>query len=160
MLLGAAAALVLAATPAAAEVSSVDAYGGQAQVLGKPVRHRVEVHGTTRAQGSNQARPPTGLGSSSAAGSGSATGSAAGAGGTKGGAGGGMGRGAGASGGSSNASGSAGGGHGSAIVATEVADRSDGSLSLSGLDVLLLVAILVGLLGVSVLIRHLARQTE
>jgi hypothetical protein len=153
LLLGAGVALLLTAAPAAAEISSVDAYGGQAQVLGKPVRHRVRAQGTTKVQGSNPAGPPASSGSSSAAG--------AGPGGAKSVVGGGKGNGGGGGVSASrpeSSSSAAAGGQSPSIAATEVADRSVGSLSLSGLDVLLLVVIFVGLLGVGVLIRRLARQ--
>jgi cobalamin biosynthesis Mg chelatase CobN len=156
MLVGVSVVLLLTAAPATAEISSADAYGGQAQVLGKPVRHRA--HGTAKTQSSNQ------TGSPASSGSGAATG--AGPGGSQGVVGGrgngtgtgmGMGMGMGAS-EPAGSSGSAGGAQSPPIAAAEVADQ--GSLSLSGLDVLLLVAILVGLFGVGVLIRRLARQSE
>ncbi len=152
MLVGAGVILSLTAAPAAAEISSVDAYGGQAQVLGKPAHHRVRTHGTTKAQGSNQVGPPASSGSSPPAG--------AGPDGAKGGVVGdakGNGTGVGTA-RPDSSSATARGGQGSLIAATEVANRSGSSLSLSGLDVLLLVVIFLGLLGVGVLIRRLARQ--
>jgi cobalamin biosynthesis Mg chelatase CobN len=152
MLVGMAVALLLTAAPATAEISSADAYGGQAQVLGKPIRHRA--HGTAKTQSSNQTGSPASSGSGPAAGAGPG-----GSQGVVGGRGNGTGTGMGAS-KSAGSSGSAGGAQSPPIAASEVADRPDGSLSLSGLDVLLLVAILVGLLGVGVLIRRLAHQSE
>ncbi len=54
-LLGSCLALAPAAVPASAELSSVDAYGGQAQVLGKPVHHH---HAASN--GANRAQAPAG----------------------------------------------------------------------------------------------------
>jgi hypothetical protein len=140
LLLGAGVALLLTAAPAAAEISSVDAYGGQAQVLGKPGRHRVRAQGTTKVQGSLGAAGPGGA--KSVVGGGKGNGGGGGVSASR----------------PESSSSAAAGGQSPSIAATEVADRSVGSLSLSGLDVLLLVVIFVGLLGVGVLIRRLARQ--
>jgi cobalamin biosynthesis Mg chelatase CobN len=154
MLVGVSVVLLLTAAPATAEISSADAYGGQAQVLGKPVRHRA--HGMAKTQSSNQTGSPASSGSGAATGAGPG-GSQGVVGGRGNGTGTGMGMGMGAS-EPAGSSGSAGGAQSPPIAAAEVADQ--GSLSLSGLDVLLLVAILVGLFGVGVLIRRLARQSE
>jgi hypothetical protein len=179
MLLGGCLALVLTAAPAAAELSSVDAYGGQAQVLGAPVRHQRAPGASTGARGSGrgsaQSTPASGsepggesTGSSSSPGSHPTAGSgapiASGSNGARGvggdnGAGESHGRGAGAA-GTGGASGASGAGQSPPIAAANVADVSDGSLSLSALDVLLLAAVCVGLAGVGVLIRRSSRQSE
>jgi hypothetical protein len=58
------------------------------------------------------------------------------------------------------ASGASGGGQSPPIAVANAAEVSDGSLSLSALDVLLLVAVFVGLGGVGVVIRRWSRQAE
>jgi hypothetical protein len=180
VLLGGCLAFVLTAAPAAGAISSVDAYGGQAQVLGKPVHRHGAATGSTPARGSGRAGGQgagasgaqagggsaglsPGSGSNSTAGSGSGTPtassgshSAAGAGS---GAAGGGGGGAGAA-GTGGASGASGAGHSPPIAAANLADVSEGSLSLRALDVLLLVAVAAGLVGVGVLIRRSSRQSE
>jgi len=191
-------ALIATAAPASAELSSVDAYGGQAQVLGKPVhRHRATSNGAAgdrsssgvprqHGAGTTNSRAGGGSaqsssGSSSSAGSNAAAGSGApvtsgsgtstpssgtaGAGGQNAAGGARAGHharghsaaGAGAAVGAGAASGSA-GGQSPPIAAANLADVSDGSLSLSALDVLLLVAVFLGLAGVGVLIRRWSRQ--
>jgi hypothetical protein len=132
---------LLAAAPAAAGVSSVDAYGGQAAVLGKPLpKHPSrsarggEVSGGSEqgsrsgaSGGGSYANPPSspGRGGASAgrgAGSGSTTGGAVAA-----------------------------GTSGSAVLA----GSSSGSLSLSALDVLLIVLVALVLAALAVAIRRL-----
>jgi hypothetical protein len=185
-LLGGSLALTLVAAPASAELSSVDAYGGQAQVLGKPVhRHRTVAGspggaGSRSGQGSGAsgseadaratAKPssgpgshegsgataPTRSGSSTASNGTAGTGSSAGREGDAGARHGGEGaKGAVAVG----ISGASGGQQSGPIAAENLADVSNGSLSLSALDVLLLVVIFAGLAGVCVLIRRWSRQS-
>lgn len=182
--------LVLTAAPACAELSSVDAYGGQAQVLGKPVHHHRAAEGrSTGTQGSRRAGGQStgatgsqaGVGSaesSSGSGSYATPGSSSGAPTTPSGsnsapgasasndAGGGIGSGVGSRDGAAataagtGGSGASGGGQSPPIAAANVADVSNGSLSLSALDVLLLVAVFIALAGVGVLIRRSSRQSE
>lgn len=147
------AATVFAAAPALAESSSIDAYGGQAAVLGKPVHpHRAHTHG---------AGAGTGQESSTGAGGGAGSGGSAGPGA-------GAGLRAGSTGSGASAGGSRGAGAGGAVagggtnanlssVAVQSPDALGGSLSLSALDVLLLLAILAGAVGVGVAIRRLGR---
>ncbi|HEY2283320.1 MAG TPA: hypothetical protein VGH60_07210 [Solirubrobacteraceae bacterium] len=176
-LLGGCLALVLTAAPAAiAELSSVDAYGGQAQVLGKPVHRHAAANGSKSARGSSgahgQSAGATGSEAGGESGQSSSGSSAAGSN-------------APASSGSkplTTASGAAGtgassahGGHAGAhragthrgvtaagqnppIAAANLADVSNGSLSLSALDILLLVAVFAGLAGVGVLIRRWSQR--
>ena len=187
-LLGGCLALILTAAPAAAELSSVDAYGGQAQVLGKPVHRHGAGTGSTGAQGSGRGQSTGASGSAAGGSSGSAAGSgssftpgagsgapttpsrsnsAAGAGGgntTGGGERGGAGGHGGGSGtraaGAGSSAGASGGVPSPPIAAANAADVSDGSLSLSALDMLLLAAVFVGLACVGVLIRRWSRQSE
>jgi hypothetical protein len=192
-LLGGCLALILTAAPAMAELSSVDAYGGQAQVLGKPVhRHAAAKHstgaqsagresgqsaGTSGSQagggsagsasgagshadvGSRSGAPATPDGSSSAAGTNGGNAASAGSGRGAGSHGHGHGSPAGAA-GTGGSAGASGAGQSPPIAAANAADVSDGSLSLSALDVLLLVVVCLGLAGVGVLIRRWSRQTE
>jgi hypothetical protein len=189
MLLGGCLALALTAAPAGAELSSVDAYGGQAQVLGKPV-HRHVAPGGSGTQGSGResgqsagttgsgtggggsAGSPSGSGSHASTGSSSATPTTPGASNSVAGAGasnaagdsGGTGGHGGDSGASitrtGGASGATGGGQSPPIALVNSADVSDGSLSLSALDVLLLIVVFAGLAGVGVLMRRWSRQSE
>jgi hypothetical protein len=185
-LLGGCIAVLLTAAPASAEISSVDAYGGQAQVLGKPIHHHHRAAGgSSGAQGSGrESGNSTGTSGSAAGGGGSAESSSgsmshstsgpssgapstpngshsandAGGGNTTGGGGGG---GAGSHGGATTAdaaSGASGTGQSPPIAAANVAEVSNGSLSLSALDVLLLVAVFIALASVGVLIRRWSRQ--
>jgi hypothetical protein len=137
----------LAAAPAAAEVSSVDAYSGQAAVLGAPRAHHHKAHGSnggsggkpgvgthTGVTGSGSSQGPP---SSPSGGSGSSHGGTAGKG--------------------TAVTGQAGSVAGQPAA---LASEADGSLSLSWLDVVVLAAILVCLLGTGVLIRRLGRQPE
>jgi hypothetical protein len=179
MLLGGCLALVLAAAPASAELSSVDAYGGQAQVLGKPVHRHVAAGGsgarghghesgpsaasTGSQSGGGSAGSPSGSGSHATTGSSSGTpatpsGSHGAAGAGEGSAAGGHGGGAGAT-GTGGASAVAGGQSPPIALATS-AEVSNGSLSLSALDVLLLAVVFAGLVCVGVLIRRSSRQSE
>jgi hypothetical protein len=192
-LLGGCLALALTAAPASAEISSVDAYGGQAQVLGKPVHHHPRAAGGSSGarDSGRESGQSTGASGSDAGGGGSAgsssgsvshstSGSSSGApatpnhphganpagGGSTTGGGGGSGAGshgggatAGAA-GTGGASGASGTGQSPPIAAANVAEVSNGSLSLSALDVLLLLAVFVGLAGVGVLIRRWSRQAE
>jgi hypothetical protein len=194
-LFGSCLALVLVAAAASAELSSVDAYGGQAQVLGKPVHHRAASNGAKRAPGSSGAHGQQGTGTSGSGGGGessrspsgseshattgsgapatsgsgtsttsSATAGASGhnpAGGDRTGhrAGGHSGAAAGAAVGVGVASGAA-SGQSPPIAATNLADVSEGSLSLSALDVLLLLVLAAGLTGVGVLLRRWSRQSQ
>lgn len=179
-LLGGCLALALPAAPAAAELSSVDAYGGQAQVLGKPV-HRHVKSGSSGTQGSRAGSgrsagasgsqtagggsSETSVGSGSHSGGGSistthvTTGSANGAS-SHTGSGGTGGNGAGSSTSTGPTSGAAGAGQSPPVALADSAAVSDGSLSLSSLDVLLLVALCAGLVGVGVLIRRWSRQAR
>jgi hypothetical protein len=194
-LLGGCLALVPTAVPASAELSSVDAYGGQAQVLGKPVHRHAAPGGSSSTKGSGSGGEQGTGASGSQAGGGSAgsspgsgahpstspsAGSSAGthttpsasnsvsgagasnaAGGRSGGTSGHGGGGGGAS--STTAggvSGAAGGGGSPPIALANSAAVSDGSLSLSALDVLLLVVVFAGLAGVGVLIRRWSREVE
>jgi len=189
MLVGGYLALVLTAVPAAGEISSVDAYGGQAQVLGPPVHRHGAASGSTGTQGSRRAGGQStgatgsqaGVGSaesSSGSGSHATPGSSSGApttpsgsnsapgAGAGNGASGDVGSGAGSRDGAAataagtGGSGASGAGQSPAIAAANVADVSNGSLSLSALDVLLLVAVFIALAGVGVLIRRSSRQSE
>lgn len=193
-------ALVVMVAPASAELSSVDAYGGQAQVLGKPVHHHAASNGAKRAPGSSGAHGQQGAGTSasgsggepaqSSSGSGSGSNAAAGSGarvssgtgasttpsGTAGAGGqnavgstraghrrsGHSGAAAGhpAAVGAGATSGSANGQSSPPIAATNLADVSDGSLSLSALDVLLLLVLCAGLTGIGVLIRRWSQQAQ
>jgi hypothetical protein len=143
----------LAAVPAAAEISSVDAYGGQAAVLGAPVhRHHVKTQGSQgRSGGGSGAGAHTG-----AAASGSFRGptSSSTAGSSRGAAGG---------------MGTVAPGHTGTGVAAQSrtagstiapGSEADSSLSLSGLDVFVLVAMLACLVGTGVLMRRLGRRAE
>jgi hypothetical protein len=187
-------ALVIMAAPASAELSSVDAYGGQAQVLGKPVHHHAASNGAKRASGSSGAHGQQGAGttgsgaggepgqsssgsqSHAAASSGASATSDSGTSTTSSGtagtsghnaagdrtghrAGGHPGVATGAAVGAGAASGSA-SGQSPPIAATNLADVSDGSLSLSALDVLLLLVLCAGLTAVGVLIRRWSRQSQ
>lgn len=162
-------ACALAASPARAEVPSVDAYAGQALVLGKPHRpnsgDRSGAHGgptasggssasgtnSTSSSGQNGSRA-TGRNGSSAGGKAVETtvsGQGAGAGSTQ----------AGAAGGKSNG---ASGSNGQAIrspttLPAGISSSSESSSTFSGLDVLLLVAGFVCLLSTGVVLR-LARR--
>jgi hypothetical protein len=190
MLVGGYLALVLTAVPAAGEISSVDAYGGQAQVLGPPVHRHGAASGSTGTQGSRRAGGQStgatgsqaGVGSaesSSGSGSHATPGSSSGAPTTPSGSNSapGAAAGNGAVGGDESGaadsrdgaaapvagtggSGASGAGQSPPIAATNVADVSNGSLSLSALDVLLLVAVFIALAGVGVLIRRWSRQSE
>ncbi len=188
-LLGGFFALVLTAAPATAELSSVDAYGGQAQVLGKPVHRHVQGGGSS-AQGSGQAggqgnktsgsqttssgsaQGSSGSGSNASTGSSSTTSTASsssgGAYGTNGGnstagAGGGSHGGGGGGASSTSVNGSSSGsasGQSPPIALANSAAVSDGSLSLSTLDVLALLAVIAGLIAVGVLVRRFSRPSE
>jgi hypothetical protein len=172
--------LVLAPAPASAELSSVDAYGGQAQVLGKPV-HRHVAAGGSSAQGrgheSGRSAATAGSqsdggspGSPSGSGSNATTGSSSGAPATPSGSHGATGEGGGstASGGGPGSAGATGaggasgvaGGQSPPIALATSAEVSDGSLSLSALDVLLLAVVFAVLVCVGVLIRRWSRQSE
>jgi hypothetical protein len=140
-----AAAAALVAAPASAEVSSVDAYGGQAAVLGKPA-HR-HSRGVTRRGGRTGRERASGTGSGGSAGPPAGVGSHAGSAAPP--------RGKRTGTGASVVAGITGGRQSSPLAA---ATASSGSLSLSGLDVLSLIAIMVCLLGAGVLIRRLARS--
>jgi hypothetical protein len=201
-LLGGCLALVLTAAPASAEISSVDAYGGQAQVLGKPV-HRSHHHraagrspetrgsrvkdghgagasGSQTPGGGSSASSPSSMShststssSSSTAGSSSRASTAPGGSDASPNAGGGGaasgasasktgGRSAAAAGAAAagGASGAAATGQNPPIAAANVAEVSNGSLSLSALDLLLLVVVCAGLAGIGVLIRRWSRQVQ
>lgn len=151
-LAAAAIACLLAAPPVNAEVSSVDAYGGQAAVLGKPQRKHtppVASGGASETSGSgigthgsgSPVRPggPPGP-PSSAAGSGShrTSGPLAGD----------------ARGGSANANGQGASSSSSSLAASQTA----GGLSLSVLDVLVLAALLAVLIGSGAVVRGLSRS--
>jgi hypothetical protein len=184
MLLGGCLALALAAAPASAELSSVDAYGGQAQVLGPPV-HRHGAAGGSSARGhgheGGRSAATTGsqsgdgsAGSPSGSGSNATTGSSSGAPATPSGSHGATGEGEGSTasgGGPGSAGGGAGatgaggasgvaGGQSSPIALATSAEVSNGSLSLSALDALLLAVVFAGLVCVGVLIRRWSRQSE
>jgi hypothetical protein len=189
-LLGGFLALALTAAPAAAELSSVDAYGGQAQVLGKPVHRHVKAGGSgtqgagggsDRSAGASGSQTAGGGSSETSAGSGSHTGGGANAttpattgavngassqtagGGTGGRSAGGNGGAAGGAGSSMSAggtSGAAGGGQSPPVALADSAAVSDGSLSLSSLDVFLLIVLCAGLVGVGVLLRRWSRQAR
>ncbi|MGA8362943.1 MAG: hypothetical protein WB709_00305 [Solirubrobacteraceae bacterium] len=194
-LLGCYLALVPMAVPASAELSSVDAYGGQAQVLGKPIHHHHRttgkspgVQGAGRESGHSGGATGSQAGGGSSGPSGSSPGSVshstagagsggpttpssangapkAGSGNTASGADAGSGgnhHGGAVAGavGVAGASGVSAAGQSPPIAAANVADVSDGSLSLSALDVLLLVVVFAGLAGVGVLIRRWSRQVE
>jgi hypothetical protein len=191
MLLGGCLVLVLTAAPASAELSSVDAYGGQAQVLGKPVHRHVAPQGSGTQSAGRGGEQSAGTTSSASAGGGSAGGSSSSSGSHSstgsssatpttpsaangatgasassaagGGSGGpnGHGDGSGASpAGTDGASGAAGGAQSPPIALADSAEVSHGSLSLSSLDVLLLVIVFAGLAGVGVLIRRWSRQSQ
>ena len=138
----------LAAAPAAAEVSSVDAYSGQAAVLGAP---RVHHHKAPGSNGGSNGK--TGVGThTGVAGSGPSQGPPSSSNG-----------GSGSSHGGTAGKGTAVTGQAGSVVAGQsaaLASEADGSLSLSWLDVVVLAAILVCLLGTGVLIRRLGRQPE
>jgi hypothetical protein len=156
--------LALAATPAFAEVSSVDAYGGQAAVLGAPRAHRHTGGDSNLGSGtkSNSGTPTGGAGPSqgppSSSNGVSATqhgGAAAnrgvpgvGVGGTS----------------LSSKGGTAGqqttAGPQTGLTHKAYASASDGSLPLSGVDLLVLVAVLACLLGAGVLMRRVGRQPQ
>jgi cobalamin biosynthesis Mg chelatase CobN len=193
-LLGGCLALVLTAAPASAEISSVDAYGGQAQVLGKPV-HRSHHHraagrspetrgsrvkdghgagasgaqtgdGGSSASSSSSVSPATSTSTAGSSSQASTAPSGSHASPTPGSADPSSGPGGGSSaGGHRGAAGAAaseasGAGQSPPIASANVADVSDGSLSLSALDVLLLVVVCAGLAGIGVLIRRWSRQAE
>jgi hypothetical protein len=160
MLLAAGIGLALTAAPAAAEVSSVDAYSGQAAVLGapRPHNHRAKVTANgggggggahsytgTAGSGSSQGPPSGGAG-------GSSHGTTAGRGAT--------GRGAGSSSASGGRAGTGVAATGQTADSTLAAGEADGSLPLSALDVLLLFALLGCLSGVAVLMRRLDRHAQ
>lgn len=140
---------LLAAAPAAAEVSSVDAYGGQAAVLGKPHHKHTSrvVHGGEASAGGEQ-RSRSGA---SGGGSSGSPPSSSGRGGSS------AARGAGSSGAGASAGGAAAAGtSGGAILA----GSSSGSLSLSALDVFLIVLVALVLAALAVAIRRLERPVR
>lgn len=183
-LLGGCLALVLTAGPAVAELSSVDAYGGQAQVLGKPIHRHVRSGGSPAqgsgregGQGAGTSGSQAGGGGTASSGSGShASTSGAGTSATPSAAGGAAGGGAASQGsGAENAhrggngatsttangaSGALAGAQGRPVALADSAAVSNGSLSLSALDVLLLLAVFAGLAAVGVGIRRWSRQGE
>jgi hypothetical protein len=134
---------VTIAAPAGAESSSVDAYGGQAAVLGKPVhRHPHRANPSAAGAGQENATGTAGLtGSGGSSGPGAGAGSRAGSP---------------ASAGSKRGAGAA-GGAAAASAGIQAADASGGSLSLSALDWLALLAILAGAIATGITIRRLGR---
>jgi hypothetical protein len=161
-LLAASIGLALAAAPAAAEeASSVDAYSGQAAVLGAPRPHSKQGKVPANGGGGNGGGAHTRAGGPAS--SGSSQGPSGGAGGPSSGTTAGKGT-PGKGGGASSASGK---GDGTGVAATgQTADstlsggEASGSLSLSAPDVLLLLALLGCLLGVAVLMRRLGRHAQ
>ncbi len=161
-LLAASIGLALSAAPAAAEeASSVDAYSGQAAVLGAPRPHSKQGKVTTNGGGGSGGGAHTRAGSPAS--SGSSQGPSGGAGGSS--------RGTSAGNGTADKGGgasSAGGkGDGTGVAATGQTAGSpltggevSGSLPLSAPDVLLLLALLGCLLGVAVLMRGLGRHAQ
>jgi hypothetical protein len=146
-------ACLFAASPAMAEVSSVDAYGGQAAVLGQP-RHRFQgpTHGVGRESGGGTGGGSVGRGSAGAGGVGGGSGSGGPprsphSGSTISGSGSSGSRGAGAR--------AAEGGHGAAL-----ADSASGGLSLSAIDWLLLIALLAVLLATAASMRRIGRSVS
>lgn len=138
--------MLAAAAPATAEVSSVDAYSGQAAVLGAPRAHHNEARGANVGSGGRAGvGTHTGVAGSSSQGPPSSSGGAGSL------------RGGGAA-----SKGTAVGQRGPASAGPSqpagLANEGDGSLPLSGLDVFVLVAIFACLLGAGVLMRRLGRR--
>lgn len=160
----------LTASSASGETSSVDAYGGQAAVLGKPSQHSdrspapqsgdgrlgqtTEGQSSLRVGGATGSGPTTGSGSSSGS-----SGGSSGAGGSSV-----------PGGGSSSHAGTGAGGAGSVTTSataraptterppSRVADESASALPLSALDVLLILAGLLCLIATALLLRRLAHS--
>jgi hypothetical protein len=147
------------AAPAVAESSSIDAYGGQAAVLGKPVHRHHHAPGTQPSRGpSTTEEEGASGGAAGVAGAGARAGGGGSGGGAAPGAHGASGHGAGGVAASPRTAAHAGGGPSEPVA---LSTRStDGSLSLSGLDVLLLCLLLACLLGAGVLIRRLSSTSS